>query len=234
MIKRAYLADELAELPPRGVEAQKIRSLLMSYGTKYDFCRFYVSESVIMCEMNGAYVVSEISEIRDISEIADFFKFAGFSEIFCSDNLGERLSRALNCNLKTISLMRCAGERETRAELDKAPNLSAVYEILKTAFDMDFETWYTDMSHRIRHGIAKARTLENSALIVQYDLNGEALLSQIATVPEKRGQGSASRLIKAVCGELSDSAVYVLCQDDLIPFYSRIGFEKADIKAFLR
>ena len=130
--------------------------------------------------------------------------------------------------------MRCAGERETRAELDKAPNLSAVYEILKTAFDIDFETWYTDMSHRIRHGIAKARTLENSALIVQYDLNGEALLSQIATVPEKRGQGSASRLIKAVCGELSDSAVYVLCQDDLIPFYSRIGFEKADIKAVLR
>ena len=83
MIKRAYNVDELAELPPRGVEAQKIRSLLMSYGTKYDFCRFYVSESVIMCEMNGSYVVSEISEIRDISEIADFFKFAGFSEIFC-------------------------------------------------------------------------------------------------------------------------------------------------------
>ena len=234
MIKRVHIPEELAHLPQNGVEAQKIRALLLAYGTKYDFCRFYVSEEVILCETDGSFVVCEIGKIDDLSELADFFKFNGFSEIFCSETLGERLSSFLCCENQKVNLMRFCEVPVKCAEVDTDPPLDAVFKILASSFDIDYEHWYVDMSHRIRHNVARARLLDSSALIVQYDLNGEALLSQIATLPEKRGQGSASRLISAVCAELSQSDVYVICEDELLPFYRRVGFEKTDDKRIVK
>lgn len=232
MIRRVSSEDELFRLPKRGVEAQKIRALLNAYGANYDFCRFFVSDFYILCEMNGSFVVSEIAENGDVDELADFFTFGGFSEIFCAEKLGERLETRLCCNAKKVNLMRFCGEAEC-AEIEKSPLLDDVYEILKTAFDIGYESWYADMSHRIRHNVAAARRLGNSALIIQYDLNGEALLSQIVTAPGSRNKGNATRLISAVCGELSPSEVFVICEDSLKDFYRKIGFELAEFKAIL-
>ena len=226
MIKRVFSPDELAHLPQKGVEAQKIRALLLAYGTNYDFCRFYVSEDVILCETDGSFVVCEAGEVGDISELADFFNFNGFSEIFCSEAAGKRFSDCLECGSHVVNQMRFCGTPVECSEVETEPPLDEVFGILKTSFDIDYESWYVDMSHRIRHKVAKVRRLGGSVLTVQHDINGEALLSQIATRPEGRGQGSASRLILAVCAELCDSDVYVICEDSLLAFYQRIGFEK--------
>lgn len=234
MIRRVSSENELLKLPKRGVEAQKIRALLRAYGTKYDFCRFFVSDYFILCEMNGGFVVCEISENSDVDELADFFGFGGFSEIFCSKELGERLQKRLKCTAKTVNLMRFSGEGAECAEVEKTPPLDDVYKILKTAFDIEYESWYADMSHRIRHNVAAARKLGDSALIIQHDLNGEALLSQIATAPASRNRGSASKLISAVCAEYLNSEVFVLCEDVLTDFYCRIGFEICGHNAILR
>lgn len=234
MIKRAFSPDELAALPKNGVEAQKIRALLLAYGTKYDFCRFFFSEYVIICETDGCLVISELSENLDIGELADFVSFCGFSEIFCSEELGGRLAKNIDCNVEKVNLMCFHGERVFNIESENSPPLDKVYNIIKTSFDINYEPWYTDISHRIRHGISKARILDGSALIVQHDLNGEALLSQIATLPECRRQGNAARLIGAVCGELSESSVYILCTDTLRPFYEKVGFVYSSTKMILR
>lgn len=234
MIKRAFFPDELAALPKSGIEAQKIRALLLAYGTKYDFCRFFFSENIILCEMDGCLVISELSEDFDVRELADFVSFCGFSEIFCSERLGERLAKNIRCNVEKINLMCFHGERVFNGELEKSPPLDKLFKIIKSSFDIDYGPWYTDMSHRIRHGVAKARTLDGSALIVQHDLNGEALLSQIATLPECRRQGNAARLIRVVCGELSESSVYILCTDTLRPFYEKVGFVYSSTKMILR
>lgn len=227
MIKRALFPEELALLPQKGIEAQKIRALLLAYGTKYDFCRFYVSENVIFCETDGSFVLCELGELDDLSELADFFNFNGFLEIFCSEPLGEKLSERLECGAQRVNLMRFCGEPVICTEIENEPPLDNVFKILESSFDIDYEPWYVDISHRIRHNIAKARKLGGSVLIIQHDINGEALLSQIATLPEARGRGSASRLISAVCAELSESDVYIICEDKLLPFYRKIGFERA-------
>lgn len=233
MIRRASFESELFRLPKRGVEAQKIRALLNAYGTKYDFCRFFVSDFFILCEMNGSFVVAEIADNGSIDELADFFAFSGFSEIFCSESLGIRLGSLLCCNAQIVNLMRVCGASVESEEIEKSPPLDEVYKILKTAFDIDYESWYADMSHRIRHNVAAARKLGDSALIIQHNLNGEALLSQIATAPESRGKGNAARLISAVCAELSPSEVFVICEDSLTGFYNKIGFERSGFKAIL-
>ncbi len=233
MIKRAYSLEDLSLLPESGVEAQKIRALLIAYGTKYDFCRFYVSESVILCETDGSFVLCEYTDDRDVNELAEFFTFHGFLEIFCSKKLGELLLRSLHCSFQKINLMRFYGKAVPNEDIENSPPLDDVYKILKTTFNIEYEPWYADMSHRIRHGVSGARVLGGSALIIQHNLNGEALLSQIATLPEQRRLGGASRLIKAVCAELYASDVYVLCEDKLLPFYGGLGFEKVSEKMVL-
>lgn len=224
MIRRVTNDWELVKLPKNGIEAQKIRALLVSYGLKYDFCRFYAGECGFLGELNGSFVLSESGEC-DYGELAEFLAFGGFAELFCSERAGERLAELLSCRLQRVNVMRFESPG-IPCETVVNPLLDDVYAILKTAFDIEYEPWYLDMSHRIRHGVAQFRMLDGSVLAVQHDLNGEALLSQIATIPEKRGQGNARRLISAVCAELSDSAVYVICEDGLRGFYEKLGFRR--------
>lgn len=226
MIRRALTESELNGLPNTGVEAQKIRALLVSYGLKYDFCRFYVGEwnagSAFLGGLNGSFVLSEIGKC-DNNELAEFLIFSGFSEVFCSESAGE-LAANLPCRSQTVNVMRFEGVGVPCAVLTE-PSLDNVYTILKTAFDIEYEPWYLDMSHRVRHGVTAFRMLNGSVLAIQHNINGEALLSQIATLPEKRGLGNARRLISAVCAELSDS-VYVICGDALLEFYNKLGFRR--------
>lgn len=229
MIKRINFPAELCGLPKSGVEAQKIRALLLAYGTDYDFCRFYASENVISAGFYDDFILCSLGE-PDYDELCGFLSFSGFSRIFCAENTGKILSEKLSLNRKRLNLMRFSGIlRQTAASVSEV-SLSDAYDVLKTSFDFEFEPWYLDMSHRIRHNISRLYGYNGSVLAVQHDIRGEALLSQIATVPEKRGKGNASALISAVCRKLEGSKVYLLCEDDLAAFYVRNGFEFCGIK----
>ncbi|MCM1164870.1 MAG: GNAT family N-acetyltransferase [Lachnospiraceae bacterium] len=228
MIRRALSSEELNALPKYGLEAQKIRALLLSYGLKYDFCRFFVGDfgagRAFLGELNGSFVLSE-SGACDYEELAEFLAFSGFSELFCTESVGEPLSKLLPCRVQKVNVMRFEGAAVPCGTV-KAPPLDDVYTILKTAFDIEYEPWYLDMSHRIRHGVSAFRMLDGSVLAIQHNINGEALLSQIATLPEKRRQGNARRLILSVCAELSGSDIYVICGDELSDFYRKLGFRR--------
>lgn len=231
MIKRASSPEELKGLPETGVEAQKIRSLLLSYGTKYDFCRFFTSKNAVLAMLNGDFIISDFGEV-DFEELAEFLNFSGFSEIFCSEKLGCALENYLSVERKSVNLMRFSGVAR-KADI-KVLSPSDAFKIIKTGFDIEFEPWYLDMSHRIRHGISQLYGLCGSALAVQYNLNGEALISQVATLPEKRSYGNASRLISAVCGELSESKVFALCENKLVEFYKKNGFVHEGTKCCMK
>ncbi len=239
MIKRVAEGEKLT-LAKTGVEAQKIRALWLCYGPKYDFCRFYTAEFFTVCELNGSFVVCEIEKSDnekaprndDFEELSEFLAFGGYGDIFCSENVGKRLQNLLCCNCETLFLMQFTGTAE-HCEVEKEPPLSEVFDILKTGFEIDFEPWYLDMSHRVRHGVTRFRKLGGSVLAIQHDLSREALLSQIATLPEMRKKGYARRLIRAVCGELSQSKVFLLCEDNLVPFYQKIGFSVVGKKCTL-
>lgn len=214
------------------VEELKIYALWLCYGTKYDFCRFYTADGAVICGQGGSFVLSDHGEC-DFVEIANFFSMNGFSEIFCSEHAGKSLSENMRCTCDTVHLMRFTGKGVPRETEDNTP-LEEFYKILKTGFDIEFEPWYLDMSHRIRHGVTRTRRLGGSVLVIQHELFGSALISQVATVPEERGKGGASRLISAVCAELSESEVFVICEDKLRGFYEKNGFEKVSNKFILR
>lgn len=240
MIKRVTADEELLRIfddtrffeDKTNAEARKIYALWLCYGIKYDFCRFYTADGAVICGQDGSFVVSDFGNC-DFEELAEFFAMNGFAEILCSEHTGKALSENMNCNRKDVDLMRFNGIG-VPCDTEKDTSLEELFNILKTSFDIEFEPWYLDMSHRIRHGVARTRRLDGSALVIQHELFGSALISQVATVPDERGKGSASRLISAVCAELSESDIFVICEDELCGFYEKNGFSKVCKKSILR
>lgn len=231
MIAQVFSESEFSALPKRGIEAQKIRAMLLAYGTKLEFCRFYRQDNCYLAKLDGSLVLYT-DDTADYAELAAFLSMSGFSEIFCSTRAAEDLCQQASFKRHDINLMVFRGQPK-KADVDYSPPLSDVFDLLKTSFDIEFEPWYLDMSHRIRHGVTRCAVLDGACLCVQHDLNGEALLSQISTPPQLRRQGRAARLIKAVCGELAPSEVFVLCEDGLVQFYKHIGFEPCGINSVL-
>ncbi len=225
MIQRVTDQSQLFKLPLKGIEPQKIRALFYAYGMQYDFCRFYEQDDACFVALFGGSAVIGGDSVN-YRELADFLVFSGVVDIFCSVTAGEALQKCLAMKREIVNLMRFCGTA-LPAEVNSGPALSEVYEIISKSFDIEFESWYLDMSHRVRHGVAKCFTIENSAAcVLQHDINGEALISQVATLVESRGNGYARRLIHEVCRRCKGSEVYVICEDMLLDFYEKLGFVK--------
>lgn len=234
MIERIFGKDEVICAGSHGVEAGKINALFEAYGTKYDFCRFYRQGSCVISSLDGSFVIFD-DGTADSEELADFFRMNGYAEIFCSEALGSEIAEKLSSPCISVNLMRFACSESVAVALNTSPALSDVYSIISEGFDIEFEPWYLDMSHRIRHGISRCCALEDkAALVIQHDINGEALISQVSCRKAFRGQGIAAKLMKAVSALLYPSDVFVLCENDLIPFYEKCGFSVAGKNIVIR
>ncbi|MGN0649438.1 MAG: GNAT family N-acetyltransferase [Oscillospiraceae bacterium] len=220
MIERIFSEPQL---PERGIEAQKIRALFQAYGTGYDFCRFYKQGSSILAFLDGSCVLY-CDRDADFSEISSFLAVNGYTDLFCSAEAAKMLNSYIPTECQKVISMKFIGE-PLQAAIEETNSLIDLYGIISTGFDIDFEPWYLDMSHRIRHGVTRAFLYKHtSALVVQHNINGEALLSQIAVLPDSRGKGYASKLIRSVCSALLPSDCYVLCEPRLKSFYEKVGF----------
>lgn len=232
MIKQIFEQEELSALPEKGLEAQKIRALFAAYGGKYGFCRFFRQGNSYISALDGSFVLCEGVD-TDYDELTDFLRMQGFAEIFCSERAGKALCGKLDCGFSAVNLMKFCGGSPS-ADFDDKPVLSNVYRIISDGFDIEFEPWYLDISHRVRHGISKCCVLDGkAALVIQHDINGEALLSQVATLKAHRGEGLARRLVTSVATSLATSEVYVVCEDELVGFYEKCGFEVAGKKCLI-
>ncbi len=232
MIKQIFEHKDLSALPEKGLEAQKIRALFDAYGTKYDFCRFYRQGSSFISVLDGSVVICS-GEGCDYSELADFLIIQGFSDIFCSSEAGKKLANALDCNYELVDLMKFSGGTSD-CDFDTDTPLSDVFAIIREGFDIEFEPWYLDMSHRVRHGITECCMLDSkAALVIQHNINGEALLSQVASLKAHRGEGFAKKLVTSVAASLAPSEVFIVCEVDLVGFYEKCGFELLDKKCII-
>lgn len=223
MTERVYTAVQLTGLPSNGIEALKIRALFNAYGGGYDFCRFFRQGDTFLACLDGSFVICEGSA-PDREELAGFLSLNGFTDLFCSEAAANSLRGRISAEFSRVELMEIKIPEKRGGVLSECTP-SEAWKIISSRFPIEFEPWYLDISHRVRHGVSRCVSNGKAALVVQHSINGESLISQVAVYPEFERQGFAAELLRDTCAALG-GRVNVVCEDALTGFYEKCGFRR--------
>ncbi len=214
------LSDALEKLP-NSLFTGKIRALARAYGFSYPFLLFYASGGAVLASYYGAAVLAGQAD----EETAAFCAAAGFREVLIPE---EAIPAFRDFPAERTEIMRFAGTAEplSKEEIDAHPSYEAVFDVLREAFPLKFDEWYTDTCHAVRHGVSALYLLDGDAAAeCAFAENGIAFLSLIAVKKKARGKGLGLRLVKAVSAEYArENEVFLICRLELTGFYQKVGF----------
>ncbi len=209
----------------------RILSLLNAYGCKYPFARFYrqVNDdravTAILSVLDKDITIS-FAENADRDELSRFVSVIGFDSVLCDETL--EIDSCYECGIvmktdKSIEIpCNCT-------EIDEYPHLFDLYNFIDYG-EINFDSWYVDISHRIRHGAAKAFTLNMDEEIISSAIfssiyKKNAILTGVQTKPEFRKMGYGSALVSAMCCDFNGT-VYLMRENGRNEsFYKKLGFE---------
>ena len=223
LIKRIFDTDiKLSE----SYYGYKIRSLLNAYGTSYDFCKLYTNEE------GGTILTYNSTLIADGS--FDESELDGFIEMLCPVTVEVSTNIRLDLSSDYIqterTLFKAPKNLSCGEEIDVKHNafMAECFPIISEAFGItEFDEWYVDISHKIRHGVSDIYIYKTTTVTKAFDINGFVFLSHIATASADRGQRNAARLIKWLCEnyEKECKEVYLYSKKERYTFYQSLGFE---------
>lgn len=211
--------------PTASLGGRKILAYFNAYGTKYDFCRFFASDK-------GGYALVYNGVITldgdfDREELEGFISIANPYAVEMSSNIALHIGD--NYRRYEVKLYGYSGGREMYNLLDVRINkdYAEVYRILGESFGMsDFPAWYTDLSHKVRHGVSNMYLYKTTTATSYFEAEDTVFLSHIATAIPDRGKGRAGELVRYLCGKYSCSGkkIYLCCTDERKTFYEMLGF----------
>ena len=214
----------------RDIFTVRILSLLKSYGTKYGFCSFYRQvidgkTTAVLSKLDGSFTLST-AEGFDNEELVHFFCVVGYTDILSSDSflISPRYEEGdvMSSDLKRVCDLGIA-------TLDEYPKLMDLFNFVDYN-EQDFKAWYVDISHRVRHGTAKAYTLNIDGEIISSGIlssliDGYSILTAVRTKEQFRRMGYGSALVKSICADVKGT-VFIMREKGLNEhFYERLGFE---------
>lgn len=112
-------------------------------------------------------------------------------------------------------------------------------ENIKNVFDVVFEDdekrhryfsgWYTDASHKIRHGLIHGKCIEEDGKIVSVALtSGEtdkiAVISSVATLKNHRKKGYGEKVVLALAQSLKKEIYLLTANETTARWYEKMGF----------
>lgn len=230
MIKRIENNNEFASYDKTDIFSIRILSLLNAYGTGYDFAKFFIQTNndgeatSIISALDGDYTLSH-KENYDSQELTEFFSALGYASVISDDGY------KLNDSFTEGDIMETASKKELHisyAEIDEFPKLMDIFN-LDDYNDTDFENWYVDASHRIRHNCAKATALRVNGEIVSSAIlssiyKDDAILTAVRTAPEFRGLGYGSTLVSEMICDVKGKVYLMREAGRNEHFYKRLGF----------
>ncbi|MBR3738394.1 MAG: GNAT family N-acetyltransferase [Eubacterium sp.] len=234
MIEKINSIKEIDCWDKRDIFTVRILALLQAYGTSYPFAVFYKQIingelTAVISKLDGDFTLSVSGEF-DEEELSRFFLLSGYSSILSSDEicLFPKYDEGIVMkNARRIELP--LGEYT----VDEYPKLMDLYNFIDYN-SSDFKAWYVDISHRIRHGTAKAYTLNLNGNVVSSGIlssiiNGYSVLSAVRTENEYRNNGCGSALVSYIVNDVKGS-VYLMRDEGMNEgFYKRLGFEDIGI-----
>jgi GNAT superfamily N-acetyltransferase len=224
----------------------RLAALLCAYGTGCTFFNVWIQNDfgAALFRLENTFSLLDLGD-TDFEEAAFFLNFNPYFKRLTGDyGTVQTISSLLDRSgtLERMNLLRHAAtavnfspEQSARFEIATQPELRGVFDLIADVLpqESDYPAWYADLSHRIRHGCARAYLLSDggkpaSACLISAESAKAGLISGVATKPLFRGHGNASQLITKVCSDLNACGkIPVLeCYDALLSFYEKRGFEK--------
>lgn len=211
----------------------KIRANLAAYGTGYSFLTVWIQRrdqkiTAVLCRQEQTMFVAA-DPAADPEELREFCLAVGFESI----QADPALLASMGFESKQYLLLRLENHAPDKPPQHNSPQevpLRQVYRILYAQPEPDIEPvdpdgWYADLSHRIRHGLAAAVTLEHAATAVASHILPEfAVISGVAVLPDRRGAGLGSRAVQELLCGLTGRRVYVAASNGRCSFYEKLGF----------
>lgn len=215
----------------RDVFALKIASNLQAYDG-YDFHEVYGGQGLIIGRYYNDLVIRTEGVISEeaAEELSLFLRVCGFKSALCGMETGKQLAAAGWDNAEESVVLKFAGVPDDIVPFEDIavnPALDGVFPIIKDGFpDVDHDGWYVDMSHKIRHGVARVYLYNGATVTAAADMNGAVYLTLLASAKAVRGTGAAKNLLRAVGMqyEKQGKETYILCREELVPFYDKAGF----------
>lgn len=236
MIEKIDEFSQIENYKIKDIYSVRILSLLNAYGCKYPFAQFYRqiddddNVTSIISSLDKDVTVSFDGEIADKDELTQFLHIIGFASVLCDEGL------QMNSLFDSGVVMKSGKKIEIPCdytEIDEYPYLFDLYNFV----DYDgnsFESWYVDISHRIRHGAAKAVTLNINEEIISSAIfssiyKNDAIITAVKTNPEFRKMGYGSALVSAMCCDISGDVYLMREKNKNESFYKKLGFENIGI-----
>ena len=221
---------------------RRIRSHYMAYSIKYDFSKMYLLESggeqkAVISLFNRSMVIGELIDKRlsgdDIEELALFIQInlpasVELDPVYASV-LSPLISELYSGELRTEFAYNSSGDSRG-AQIDEFPSLDSVFDILRGCFPALNDSgglWIADTSHRIRRGMSQSFLMNGcTTATLQYALDGVALIGNVATKKEYRGQFYARRLLYRLGERLTEEgwSVRLFARPHRVSYYEEIGF----------
>lgn len=235
MIKKINNIHEIDNFKNNDLYSIRIMSLIKAYGCGYDFARFYAQFDIkgnitaIISYLDGDYTLS-LSDGADNNELSQFFSMSGLLSLLSDDSFV--MDRPYDSGV-----VMCADKRVEfdvkGAHLQRFPKLMELFNFID--YDKtDFESWYVDISHRIRHGCAAAYTLEANGETVSSGIftsiyNNNAILSAVKTSEQSRRKGYGLALVSEMMADIPGK-VYLMREKEINEsFYKRLGFDNIGV-----
>ncbi len=215
------------------------------HGKKYDFLDFWIQRdknSNVVCAFCRYYsTVIICGNSYDKSETENFVNMLSPSSILCDSEL----NLTFDMNLLIGETMACSrlldAEYKPQYEISKLysdmSNLKSVYSILVSENENkgslpDFESYFLDISHRIRHGVSNVYAVYDyfgniisTASVLSVSKN-TAVIGCVATAAEERKKGLATAVVSYITEkELEKNRTVYLHREKNISIYEKIGFE---------
>lgn len=224
----------LAGLEPfsGGAFACRIRATAEAYGLDYPFARFWMQgEHAALCLLDDVLVL-DARPGADWEELVSFVRMTGARTVLCAEETAQKLPLPVSVAgeimaLDSIDVPEPACEwnlslREIHALLCDCESASFL--------PPEFEPFYLDLSHRIRHGTARTVGFHQNERLAACAIcsactDETAVLSAVAVHPDFRRQGFGALVVRSLAASLHRQKTYIFRADgENEAFYLALGF----------
>ena len=227
-------AESLAGLPlePQDPFTLRIVSSAQAYGLQTAFLDVWQGNGCLFSRMDGVLTISGIPAPDCVEETALFAASCGTGQIFCAADTAKRLKFSIAATGPIL----CREQTGPSSPLPwEIPSPRILYQVLSACqspsfFVPDFEPFYLDISHRLRHGTAAAVLLETDGMpsacaIALAVTEKAALLTAVGVVPSLRQKGMGKKAVESLCQMLGGRRIFLFRhKSENREFYEKLGF----------